>query len=131
MALRQARLKLLIAYSTLAQIGYLFLMFPLAFDPGSGQLVSGVALTGGMMQTISHATAKAAMFMTAGLMYGALGHDRIAELGGVARALPMTVFAFGLAGRVADRAAAERRLSRQVAAAEHGSRAAANGGGWW
>ena len=97
-ALRQVRLKLLIAYSTLAQIGYLFLMFPLAFDPGSGQLVSGVALTGGMMQTISHATAKAAMFMTAGLMYGALGHDRIAELGGVARALPVTVFAFGLAG---------------------------------
>jgi formate hydrogenlyase subunit 3/multisubunit Na+/H+ antiporter MnhD subunit len=97
-ALRQVRLKLLIAYSTLAQIGYLFLMFPLAFDPGSGQLVSGVALTGGMMQTISHATAKAAMFMTAGLMYGALGHDRIAELGGVARAMPVTVFAFGLAG---------------------------------
>ena len=31
-ALRQERLKLLIAYSTLAQIGYLFLMFPLAFD---------------------------------------------------------------------------------------------------
>ena len=30
-ALRQQRLKLLIAYSTLAQIGYLFVMFPLAF----------------------------------------------------------------------------------------------------
>jgi multicomponent Na+:H+ antiporter subunit D len=97
-ALRQARLKLLIAYSTLAQIGYLFLMFPLAYDPGSGQLVSGAALTGGMMQTVSHAIAKAAMFMTAGLLYGALGHDRIAELGGAARALPVTVFAFGLAG---------------------------------
>ena len=97
-ALRQARLKLLIAYSTLAQIGYLFLMFPLAYDPGSGQLVSGAALTGGMMQTVSHATAKAAMFMTAGLIYGALGHDRIAELAGAARALPMTVFAFALAG---------------------------------
>ena len=31
-ALRQKRLKLLVAYSTMAQIGYLFLMFPLAFD---------------------------------------------------------------------------------------------------
>jgi multicomponent Na+:H+ antiporter subunit D len=30
-ALRQQRLKLLVAYSTVAQIGYLFLMFPLAF----------------------------------------------------------------------------------------------------
>src|SRR5262252_2348463 len=33
-ALRQERLKLMIAYSTLAQIGYLFLMFPLAYDAG-------------------------------------------------------------------------------------------------
>ncbi len=35
-ALRQQRLKLLIAYSTVAQIGYLFLMFPLALDTGVG-----------------------------------------------------------------------------------------------
>ena len=37
-ALRQERLKLLIAYSTLAQIGYLFLMFPLAFGGASTRL---------------------------------------------------------------------------------------------
>ena len=37
-ALRQQRLKLLIAYSTVAQIGYLFLMFPLALDTVSAQL---------------------------------------------------------------------------------------------
>jgi multicomponent Na+:H+ antiporter subunit D len=97
-ALRQKRLKLMIAYSTLAQIGYLFLMFPLAFDPGSAQLQSGAALAGGILQAISHATAKAAMFMSAGLMYAALGHDRIAGLGGIGRALPMSVFAFGLGG---------------------------------
>jgi formate hydrogenlyase subunit 3/multisubunit Na+/H+ antiporter MnhD subunit len=97
-ALRQQRLKLLIAYSTLAQIGYLFLMFPLAFSPESTQLASGVALTGGMMQAISHGLAKAAMFMAAGLMYAALGHDRIMELSGVGRALPMSVLAFALGG---------------------------------
>ncbi len=34
LALSQARLKLLIAYSTVAQIGYLFLMFPLSHGPG-------------------------------------------------------------------------------------------------
>jgi multicomponent Na+:H+ antiporter subunit D len=97
-ALRQERLKLLIAYSTLAQIGYLFLMFPLAFSAGSAQLESGGALAGGLLQTISHATAKAAMFMAAGLIYAALGHDRIAGLAGIARALPMSVLAFALAG---------------------------------
>ena len=97
-ALQQKRLKLLIAYSTVAQIGYLFLMFPLAFDSVSAQLQSDGALTGGMLLAISHATAKAAMFMAAGLIYTALGHDRVAELGGAARALPMTIFAFAIGG---------------------------------
>jgi multicomponent Na+:H+ antiporter subunit D len=97
-ALRQERLKLLIAYSTLAQIGYLFLMFPLAYEAGTKQLASGGALTGGMLQAISHATAKAAMFMAAGLIYDALGHDRMAQLAGVGRVLPITLVAFALAG---------------------------------
>jgi multicomponent Na+:H+ antiporter subunit D len=38
------------------------------------------------------------MFMAAGSIYAALGHDRIAELRGIARAMPMTVLAFLLAG---------------------------------
>jgi formate hydrogenlyase subunit 3/multisubunit Na+/H+ antiporter MnhD subunit len=97
-ALRQERLKLLIAYSTLAQIGYLFMMFPLAFDAGSAHLQAGGALAGGMLQAVSHATAKAAMFMSAGLIYASLGHDRIAELRGVGRVLPMSVVAFALGG---------------------------------
>lgn len=91
-ALRQVRLKLLIAYSTLAQIGYLFLLFPLAAG------AEALALTGGTLQVVSHACAKAAMFMAAGLIAAAIGHDRISGLGGIARALPVTVLAFGLAG---------------------------------
>jgi len=97
-ALQQVRLKLLVAYSTVAQIGYLFLMFPLAFDAASNSLLAGTALTGGVLQGISHATAKASMFMAAGLVYAALGHDRIAELAGVARAMPVTMLAFVLSG---------------------------------
>ena len=97
-ALRQERLKLLIAYSTLAQIGYLFLMFPLAFNAAGGQMESGGALAGGLLQGISHATAKAAMFMAAGSIYAALGHDRIAGLAGIARALPLSVLALALGG---------------------------------
>jgi multicomponent Na+:H+ antiporter subunit D len=97
-ALQQARLKLLIAYSTVAQIGYLFLMFPLAFDAVSGALVHGGALVGGLLQAVSHATAKAAMFMAAGLVYKAFGHDRIAELAGAARALPLTVLTLAVSG---------------------------------
>lgn len=97
-ALRQERLKLLVAYSTVAQIGYLFLMFPLAFDGATSTMAHGLALTGGLLQAVSHATAKASMFMAAGLVYAALGHDRIADLAGLARAMPLTVLTFALAG---------------------------------
>ncbi len=80
----------------MAQIGYLFLMFPLAFE--AGVLVHGAALSAGLLQAISHATAKAGMFMAAGLVYAALGHDRIADLAGVARAMPLAVMAFAVSG---------------------------------
>jgi NADH:ubiquinone oxidoreductase subunit 5 (subunit L)/multisubunit Na+/H+ antiporter MnhA subunit len=38
------------------------------------------------------------MFMAAGVIYTVLGHDRIAGLAGVARALPTSVLAFALGG---------------------------------
>ena len=95
-ALRQERLKLLVAYSTVAQIGYLFLMFPLVLA-GDAE-ASARAWLGGVLQAVSHAFAKAAMFLSAGLIAEALGHDRVAALGGAGRALPMAVVAFGLAG---------------------------------
>jgi formate hydrogenlyase subunit 3/multisubunit Na+/H+ antiporter MnhD subunit len=94
LALRQARLKLLVAYSTVAQVGYLFLAFPLA----SATQLGSAAWTGGILQAVSHAVAKAAMFLAAGLVAKALGHDRIEGLAGIGRALPKTLFAFGLAG---------------------------------
>jgi multicomponent Na+:H+ antiporter subunit D len=93
LALRQERLKLLIAYSTVAQIGYLFLMFPLASGPWAT-----AAWNGGLMQALSHAFAKAAMFLSAGLVAESLGHDRIAGLPGAGRAMPVTFFALGLGG---------------------------------
>jgi formate hydrogenlyase subunit 3/multisubunit Na+/H+ antiporter MnhD subunit len=97
-AIRQQRLKLLVAYSTVAQIGYLFFIFPLAGSFAGDAAANSIAWTGGWLQLFSHAFAKAAMFMAAGLIAEALGHDRIADLGGIGRALPVTVFTFGLAG---------------------------------
>ena len=98
LALRQTRLKLLIAYSTIAQIGYLFFIFPLASGDSASTPWASIAWTGGWLQLFSHAFAKAAMFMAAGLIAEAVGHDQIPDLGGIGRALPVTVFAFGLAG---------------------------------
>ncbi|MCC7282233.1 MAG: NADH-quinone oxidoreductase subunit J [Acetobacteraceae bacterium] len=93
LALAQQRLKLLVAYSTVAQIGYLFLMFPLV----SASPLAG-AWTGGILQAISHALAKAAMFLAAGLLADAAGNDRIDGLAGMARGAPRTVLAFALGG---------------------------------
>lgn len=98
LALRQARLKLLVAYSTVAQLGYLFLMFPLAGGIGVAMPMASAAWTGGALQAVSHAFAKAAMFTGAGLIGQTLGHDRIAGLRGIGRALPMTTFGFAIAG---------------------------------
>ena len=92
LALRQSRLKLLIAYSTVAQIGYLFLVFPL-LTTTDGSL----AWSGGIYHALSHACAKAAMFMTAGCVMHALGHDRIDGLGGISQQLPVSIAAFALA----------------------------------
>lgn len=88
-ALRQQRLKLMIAYSTLAQLGYLFLGFALA-----GPLV----WAGIVYLALSHALAKAAMFMAAGNMMICGGSDAIDKLDHVAQRLPLTLTAFGLAG---------------------------------
>ncbi len=77
MALRQPRLKLLIAYSTIAQIGYLFLIFPL----GAGTHAwTTDGWNGGLMQVLAHAFAKSSMFLAAGLLYESLGHDRDREI---------------------------------------------------
>lgn len=98
MALRQVRLKLMIAYSTVAQIGYLFLVFPLVMASDAATAWQSVGWTGGVLQLVSHALAKASMFLAAGLIAEALGHDRIDKLNGAARAVPISIAAFGLAG---------------------------------
>ncbi len=93
-ALFQTRLKLLIAYSTVAQLGYLFLVFPLAAVREGGFL----AWSGGLIFLGAHACAKTAMFLTAGNILHAAGHDRIKDLDGITHVLPVSVFAFGLSG---------------------------------
>ena len=93
-ALRQSRLKLLVAYSTVAQIGYLFLVFPLARSADA----RSAAVAGGLVFLLSHAAAKASMFLAAGNVLRAIGNDRIESLAGMTRWMPISAFAVGLAG---------------------------------
>jgi multicomponent Na+:H+ antiporter subunit D len=93
-AIRQERLKLLVAYSTVAQLGYLFLVFPLAAHPAGG----AAAWRGGFLLVASHACAKAGMFLAAGTLKHVIGHDRVADARGLGVRAPLTVFTFALAG---------------------------------
>jgi multicomponent Na+:H+ antiporter subunit D len=88
-ALRQRRLKRVLAYSSLAHVGYLFLVFPLA---------SPRAYAGVVYVAVSHATASASMFVAAGIIEECVGHDDLDGLKGLAHRRPLTFFALGLAG---------------------------------
>ncbi len=96
-ALIQPRLKLIIAYSSVAQVGYLFLMFPLLCTVPEAPWAEK-AWAGGPYQAISHGLAKAALFLAAGNLILSTGTDRIHYMKNIASRLPMTTFTLGLAG---------------------------------
>lgn len=91
MAIRADRLKMLVAYSTVAQLGYLFLIFPLL---GTGNM----ALQAGILQLTSHGFAKGAMFLAAGTLIKLGGNERVLGASHAAHLLPVSLFAFALAG---------------------------------
>ncbi|EIC21566.1 complex I subunit 5 family protein [Thiorhodovibrio frisius] len=96
-ALRAERLKLLAAYSTVAQLGYLFVFFPImqALPAGDARDNLLVALA---LMAITHGFAKSGFFLAAGFMQKQAGHDRIADLGATMQRLPATTLTLALAG---------------------------------
>lgn len=95
MAFRQRRLKLMIAYSTVAQLGYMMFLFPLFTHGGA---IAGQAWAGTLLQIVSHGIAKAAMFLSAGALVIVLGSDERSKMVGASRVAPVPVFALALAG---------------------------------
>ena len=93
-ALGQNRLKLLIAYSTVAQIGYFFLLVPLA--AGSHEW-RWAAWDGGIYLALAHGLAKAALFAAAGTYVSVSRSDRLEDVAQAAGRLPVTSFAVGVA----------------------------------
>ena len=101
-ALMQTSLKLIVAHSSVAQLGYLLMIFPLLIlAPGvttdSADWLSP-AWTAGVYQVISHALAKASFFLSAGIIIMAQGHDHKGSLRDLASRMPMTTMAIGIAG---------------------------------
>jgi NADH-quinone oxidoreductase subunit M len=78
-ALVQADMKKLIAYSSIAHMGFVTLGFFL-FNP--------LGVEGGLIQMISHGFVSAAMFLCVGVMYDRVHSRQIADYGGVANTMP-------------------------------------------
>ena len=96
-AIVQKRLKIIIAYSSIGQVGYLFLLFPLVMMTPDPAWKTG-AWTACMFQVISHGLAKAALFLAAGNLIQATGTDILGSMRNIAGRLPMTTFTLALAG---------------------------------
>lgn len=88
LALTRDRLKQLLAYSTVAQYGFVVAMYGLGGPYGAG---------GAAFYVLVHALAKSALFLTAGSVTEATGEDRLTRLGGLAKSMPLLAGASGAA----------------------------------
>ncbi|MCG6659613.1 NADH-ubiquinone oxidoreductase [Halomonas campisalis] len=95
MAWRAAKIKDVVAWSTVSQLGYLLLAFPLLI--GTTPAVAAIAWEGTWLQLVAHALAKAAMFLAAGNLILFTGEWRVEGLAGASRRFPLALLSFGIA----------------------------------
>lgn len=88
-AIYQKNVKRLLAYSSVAQIGYMILGISLASVTG---------LTAGLLHLFNHAIMKAALFMAMGAVMYRVGSVRIEAMKGLGRKMPWTMAAFTVGG---------------------------------
>ena len=94
MAIVQRDVKRLLAYSSISQMGYMFLGLAAA---------NIISIEGGIMHVFSHGLLKALLFMVAGILIHVVGIRDLDRLGGLASKMPITaviamVGAMGIAG---------------------------------
>jgi multicomponent Na+:H+ antiporter subunit D len=87
-ALRQDHLKRRLAYSTIAHLAYIVLGFALLSPNG---------FDGALLHIVNHGALKITLFFGAGAIYVHLHLDRVSQLDGIGRRMPVTMTAFALA----------------------------------
>jgi multicomponent Na+:H+ antiporter subunit D len=88
-ALFEQNIKRLLAYSSVAQIGYILL---------GASFVTVTGLTASIVHMFNHALAKGALFLAVACLATQCMQLRLSELGGVAKRMPWTAAAFIVAG---------------------------------
>lgn len=89
MAAVQSNVKTLLAYSSVAQIGYMILGI---------SLVSVTGLMAGIIHIFNHALMKGALFMAVGAVFYRVGSVEVRSFNGLGKQMPFTMAAFTLAG---------------------------------
>jgi NADH-quinone oxidoreductase subunit M len=91
-ALVQQDMKKLIAYSSIAHMGFVtlgaFVVYEIVRGTGSLQ-GAGLGLDGAMVQMISHGLISGALFLCVGVLYDRLHSRQIADYGGVINTMPV------------------------------------------
>jgi proton-translocating NADH-quinone oxidoreductase chain N len=77
--------KRILAYSTVSQIGYIFLGFMVMTEAG---------VTGSVLFILMHGLAKAGLFLCAGIVIHGTHKRDIREMGGLIKTMPLTALAF-------------------------------------
>ena len=85
-ALVENDIKRILAYSTVSQLGYIFL--------GFAMLDNRVALSGSLFYFLAHGLGKAALFLCAGVIEHQTHTKDIRQLGGLIRTMPITAVVF-------------------------------------
>lgn len=86
----QDDLKRLLAYSTIANLAYMFLGLSL------GALGSNLGLRGGLLHLIGHSFTKSLLFLAVGAISFSTGSRKISALSGLGKKMPLTSLAFVL-----------------------------------
>ncbi|MGB6605728.1 MAG: NADH-quinone oxidoreductase subunit M [Steroidobacteraceae bacterium] len=91
-ALVQADLKKLIAYSSIAHMGFVtlgaFVIYEIVRSTGS-VTGAGMGLDGAMVQMVSHGLISGALFLCVGVLYDRMHSRQIADYGGVVNSMPV------------------------------------------
>jgi len=88
-AIFQRDVKRLLAYSSVAQIGYM----TLGLSIGN---VSGLA--GGIVHLFNHALMKGGLFLVLGCVFYRVGSTKLDDMAGIAKGMPLTMAAFAVGG---------------------------------
>jgi len=95
-ALMQRDLKRVLAYSTIENIGIVFvaLGLALAFEASAMESAAALALTAALLHVFNHSLFKNLLFCGAGAVLAATGERDLEKLGGLIHRMPQTAFVF-------------------------------------